>query len=351
MAHHTRIRATGFWILASTFDPAEAEALDLAQFGSIDGDTGGTWAPSAVITIGGQGLTVGGAFNASDVRTAVWQSGGSATWDAGASALFRGVGSTCLFDTSAELAIAHDGEFTLNRLGDYLLRAYNPGSGQQLRLYGDLFAHDGARVTLESGSTMTVEAGTALSIDCSTTMGGNSTFGYQDGHASTFQGGTTVTFQDSSDLVAQDGARVSFQSGSTFANGADETRTGPLTLSGDGATTKLRVKTLSIVADDTIDVSADLWVVPGALSTAKTYTVDVAGASEGMPLRVVHSEATGVGLTGQFYLTSSLGTVLFLCGLGYHAFVDLVFRSGDWTLADAKLYHNGSLSGTGLYGN
>jgi hypothetical protein len=352
MAHNTRIRTPGNWTLNSTFDPAEAEAVDLAQYESINGDQGGTWAPAAVISIGGSGLTVAGELRATDAIDVTFQGGGAATWDAGATATFDGAGAICLFDNDALLSVTDDAEFRLNRAGDYMLRAYDPGTGQQLRLYGDWYGHTGSQTTYESGSAVDCEAGCAFGIDCATTMGANSTFGYQSGHASTFQAGASCTFQTGTDLVAQNGARVNFNSGSTFTNGATQTRTGAETLSGNTATTKYRQATLSIVADDTIYVTADTWVVPASLATGgRNYTISTSGASAGMRLKIRHSASAGVNVAGSFYLISGgTGYTMFFCGLGYHAFIEVEFDGTDWQLLDAKSYNGGSLAGTGLYG-
>lgn len=351
MAHNARIRLSGFWTLGSTFDPAEAEAVDQAQSEAINGDQGGTWAPAAVIAIGGAGLTVAGELRATDAIDVTFQSGGSATWEAGATATFDGAGADCLFDNGAELAVSDDAEFTLNRSGDYLLRAFNEAAtGQKLHLYGDFLARSGSEVTCKSGSTVDFESGCALGVDCVTTMGANSNFGYQSGHVSTFQGGSSCTFQNGSDMVAQNGARVNFNAGSTFTNASTQTRTGPLTISGDGATTKLRMKTLSAVANDTIDISADVWTIPASLALSLVYTVDNAGASAGMVVYVRCSASTGVG-GGQASIQSDLGPVLFSKDLNKHLFLTLIHDGSDWQVLNGTVYDETTWTGTGLYGN
>lgn len=58
MAHHSLRRAPGNWIGVAT--QQDYEFFDLMQFRSIDGDTGGTWNPSAWIMLGGNyGLRIG----------------------------------------------------------------------------------------------------------------------------------------------------------------------------------------------------------------------------------------------------------------------------------------------------
>lgn len=156
MAHNTRIRSAGLWILDSTIEPEELELLDQAQYEAINGDDGGTWAPSAVITIGGSGLTVTGPARLSDVIAATWNAGGTAT--------FTGAATTATFDNSALLVVTDDAEFRLNRSGDYLLRAYNAGTGQKLHLYGDFWVKSGAVLEVKSGGTLSTEGGSSLVV-------------------------------------------------------------------------------------------------------------------------------------------------------------------------------------------
>lgn len=55
MSHFTRVRASGFWTLGSTFLHTEAEAFDSRLYKAINGDDGGAWAPPNPIEIGGAG--------------------------------------------------------------------------------------------------------------------------------------------------------------------------------------------------------------------------------------------------------------------------------------------------------
>lgn len=333
MPHNTRIRSTGLWITGSTITQDELERLDQAQYEAINGDAGGTWAPSSLITIGGLGMTVSGPFRGSDIIAATWNAGGTAT--------LTGSGATMTFDNSALLAVTDDAEFRLNRAGDYLLRAFNESAaGQKLHLYGDFLARSGSQVIVKSGGTIATELGSAASI-----AGNVGFFAEVD-----FNGSTVVTRASGSTDTFESGATLDLDSGSIFTNGATETRTGPTTRSGSAATYKVRMATTA-TTDDTIDVSADVWIVPSLTgATTRTYTVDTTGAANGMIIEVKHSEPGGVG-AGGFDLVSSTTVTLFSSGLGYHSFVRLVYSGSDWTLLDAKSYDGASLAGTGLWGN
>lgn len=64
----TRTRAPGFWTFNSVVAPSEFEHID-DYYKAIDGAAGGAYAPSALLTIGGAGLSVTGPLTASDVST------------------------------------------------------------------------------------------------------------------------------------------------------------------------------------------------------------------------------------------------------------------------------------------
>lgn len=51
MAHHSLRRAVGNWV--GTLTPQDLEYLDAMQYASVDGDSGGTWNPTAWIYLGG----------------------------------------------------------------------------------------------------------------------------------------------------------------------------------------------------------------------------------------------------------------------------------------------------------
>lgn len=62
MSHNSYVRPGGFWLAGVPVLHGELTQIDQTLFGCISGDNGGTWAPSSVITIGGNGLTVTGQF-------------------------------------------------------------------------------------------------------------------------------------------------------------------------------------------------------------------------------------------------------------------------------------------------
>lgn len=169
MAHNTRIRSGGLWITGSTITQDELEQLDQAQYEAINGDDGGTWAPAAVITIGGSGVTITGPAQLSDVIAATWNAGGLAT--------FTGAGTIATFDNSALLTITDDAEFRLNRSGGYLLRAYDDGGGQKIKLYGTMDVIDSADFVIKANGTLTADASSILDLNGIVGIDGPVTFG------------------------------------------------------------------------------------------------------------------------------------------------------------------------------
>ena len=68
MSHNTLIRPGG-WVGGSNLLQTEMALFDTAQYQSINGDLGGTWAPSSTIVIGGQGLQITGTLDINNSLT------------------------------------------------------------------------------------------------------------------------------------------------------------------------------------------------------------------------------------------------------------------------------------------
>lgn len=60
MSHFAYTRPGGTWSAFSALFSADMASLDQKTFKSINGDDGGTWAPSSPITIGGSGINITG---------------------------------------------------------------------------------------------------------------------------------------------------------------------------------------------------------------------------------------------------------------------------------------------------
>ena len=59
MAHFVYVRAAGVWNPLTDLLSSEMATFDAHQYAAINGDGGGSWAPSSAIVIGGSGLQLG----------------------------------------------------------------------------------------------------------------------------------------------------------------------------------------------------------------------------------------------------------------------------------------------------
>jgi hypothetical protein len=113
---------SGDWSAVTGIDLSWMTTIDQNQQKAINGDEGGTWAPSSVITIGGDGLTVSGAFTATNI-----------------------------IDSAVE------GQFD-----------FNPGS--TLNFYDQAYVKSTGDLTFESGSTLVLGAGTGMVVNAASAI-------------------------------------------------------------------------------------------------------------------------------------------------------------------------------------
>ncbi len=85
MAHNTRIRIDGAWMIGPPVLSGEWLTLDTNLTKALNGDGGGTWTPTSVVTIGGAGM-----------------------WFAGQTVTFGGTSSQVSTSVSANKHIVHD---------------------------------------------------------------------------------------------------------------------------------------------------------------------------------------------------------------------------------------------------
>lgn len=290
MAHNTRIRTAGNWTTNSTVLQAEFEALDQAQFEAINGDDGGTWAPSAAIIIGGSGLQVtgdfasSGAFEHSGAGTASFQGALveilSADFQIGCPATF---GDAAVFDGT----VTCNTTFTANA-------NVNLGNGA-----GDLVTVAG-----------TLDVNTALNVD------GTSAFQA----AVIFNTGSDPTF-----------VAPTVFTGAMDING-DVDISNPVTLSGDGHIRERIVNGSD--ANTTYNVSTvDRVVMTGSvLSANRVWTAGNTGAGEGSVLRF--SRYTDSGAFNVEIRRQSDSALLVTLGQSSVRSCTLVYHSGDWRVVE-----------------
>lgn len=166
MAHNARIRADlAAWTAHVPVDPAEFEALDQAQFESINGDDGGTWNPAAFIGIGGAGFQFSG--------TAHRIAGEIASTHGGATPNFTldGANGIINIDTGGELHVAGNGALQayMVTLQSGACAQFNGTVGLHAKLdllgYTDVVWENHSTAAIKSGAQVNVESGGQIDIE------------------------------------------------------------------------------------------------------------------------------------------------------------------------------------------
>jgi hypothetical protein len=153
MAHNTYVKGTiASWATGTTVSQVEFAKFDANQYKSVNGDDGGTWAPSAAIVIGGAGLTVSGAFLATS--TGIFTGG----FAANSNASFGTTSSTYLYVYSSSTFF---GPATIS-------------SGTSLTTAGELIATGSATFsgafTISNDATVGSDSVDALTINATTSF-------------------------------------------------------------------------------------------------------------------------------------------------------------------------------------
>jgi hypothetical protein len=222
------------------------------------------------------------------------------------------------------------------------------GSGVDLR--GSVLVKSTATVAFTAGA---IVSGTYTSIAAMTC----------DGGSEEFKNGATVDFDNSAHATFKSGSLFEIQSGclttiaecnltSTATFGATITRTGKETLSGASARTVKRLTTAND-ADQTVDVSKDVWQIPATLTGSRTYTLRHSTSpvpSAGEELHFFRTAPTGTSANAA-YIKREDGTTLFIFANSYHGFCKVVFDGSAWQILEWKQDLGSALTNTGLYGN
>jgi len=179
MAHNTRVRVDADWV--TTVLGSELRALDTGQFESINGDQGGTWAPAALIIIGGAGLQVTGPLTIDDLQNSHITNGHALTVDSGAYIHIASGGN---------VNVQGAGGFTVDAAGTGQINGYlyvaNAGY-IEVQSGGVINTLSGGNVNLQTGSQLRVYAGGSLQVDGTETV--------SSGGALTVQNGATLTVE------------------------------------------------------------------------------------------------------------------------------------------------------------
>jgi hypothetical protein len=182
MAHNTRIRAdVSAW--ATVVLAADLNAIDQYCFEAINGDDGGTWAPSTTIIIGGSGVKITGAAIFDDLRTCHVKSGQTLTIDGGAFLSVSSTG-TITLASGSNLDVESGADIEVKSGGDINLQ-----SGGKIDAYG------GSTVTWKTGSQSTQDAGATAALNGTSTVGATGTIAVAAGGHVTFADDGVLTLE------------------------------------------------------------------------------------------------------------------------------------------------------------
>ncbi|MEJ7728228.1 MAG: hypothetical protein WKG00_03350 [Polyangiaceae bacterium] len=254
MSHFARIRANlAAWALGSTVSSAEFDALDVGRFKSINGDDGGTWAPTAAIVVGGAGVNVTGPSEFTNVET--FHLKGAMTAFSGAevnlnsgSVVTGSVGSVVTLNgatTVKQLTVGPSGAFIFatDSVGTLAGTAYIALTGS-----AHIDVETGTKIVLKNGGALEAVAGSSLLIDSAVFASAGSNWSL-DGPI-VLTGSLTLNDNTKSFSWAR---KLSFASSSV------------------GSIVR-RYATLAD-ANATIDVSKDHYVLPKTAGASRTYVL------------------------------------------------------------------------------
>jgi hypothetical protein len=232
----------------------ELQQLDQNLFKAVNGDEGGTWAPSSVITIGGAGLTL-----------------------------------SLVGINTLSGALEVESESAVDVLNGSFLRVYGEAT---FRAGSFTAVRDGAFWQNQTGSNTTYDSGSTLIVNGFLTVGVGST--------STFQGG--VVF-DTGSVVAMNGhlgmgffSSLQMNGLATFTKqvnmSAGASCAGPLLCGGAGRVVNRTNYIASTGASASFGPQSIDRVIVAALTADVIFTVDETGALDGDEMRFVNLSTT-----------------------------------------------------------
>lgn len=278
MAHNARIRVSGQWIAVTAIDPNELETFDLRQFQAINGDLGGTWAPSAVIIIGGLGLQVDGPSTLNDC-----------------------VGFT--MDTGV-LSITGTGVLDMD-------------SGTTAQLAGIVNFRDA--VNFKGTSTTNVESA--------------ATINFQDGSQANFEDNSTAEFQSGSAISMLSGSGFATASGAVVAFGSEAGFLNKINRIGATARVTQSGRKVQITADTLAGVEYDFIEVNNTTASPITLTLKRSTAPVPVAAEPITIQRTGSGSGGVTVKNEGDAANVLLFPTNIRGICTVVFDGVRWRLA------------------
>lgn len=184
MAHHTYPPGTPTGVVPTSYVVPETDWAHIiaALYKSINGDEGGTWAPSGFITVGGSGFSFTGTGHqiAASARVTIQSTGEMRVANGGLIKLDGGTGdielkvssNVALIDVGNGAALRILAGGSLDVFGTIAVQSSGPGvvtwADNTTALFNDgseLIFYDGAIATFNSGAELVVESGGNITLN------------------------------------------------------------------------------------------------------------------------------------------------------------------------------------------
>jgi len=308
MSHFSLTRAT--WVTGTDLLAGEMASLDAKTFAALNGDGGGSYSPSSVITIGGQGLTskfvgINNIFSGAEFH---WKSGSYLFLESGA-----------FLQTDAGSAVTASGQITLSFTSN-------------TDAYGPIHVKSGGSIIAEAGSSTFLNGGTSVGGNIgflSTVNFGAASNATVDGYLTTngplaITGTTVFTTQPlfaagavfRNPVVMQSAGRVVKRAPVVIATTGSN-----ITGYGGNNTDTVIVRALTAPASIYVDLGqdGDEFTV---ISKSSSYTLNVFDSHSGTLVFQLFNAVGGLGITG-------------------HRSVKLIQVAGAWEVLSAEPYGAG----------
>mgnify|MGYP000122525934 FL=1 len=341
----TRARAPGLWILGSVVSPAELEHLDDYSL-AIDGDAGGTYAPSAAIVIGGSGVTFSGANHHVSGTLTVDNLAVISIADGGTVKAEGSGGADITLSVVSNVATMSVGSGAVAKiLAGGALDVYGALTLKDTSGPGSITAEDHTTITLASGATLAAASGSTVSLTGTTDVRGNLTLKASGGPGALIQeAGTTTTLNGSTAVGAA--ATITYATGATIAG--LQTRTGGVLKSGSAARTIHRPAALLADADADVTVASDTVRVRQTITATHVYTLRHTGTvpQAGERINAYRSGTTLPSATYAAQFKREDGTEVFTFYALKQGWATFEFDGSDWQLIAWAQFDAADLSGS-----
>lgn len=285
------------WGVLTALLSSEMAAIDVKTYKAVNGDEGGTWAPSSAIEIGGG---AGGGLTITGASTPLSIAGGGILQIASGCQYLVTSGALWIVDTDATFGansdVAVNKSFTFENGCTTLFKTggsatFNSGHTSTWQSGSNFSIQTGAHATISLDSSCTVLVGTNCNFTiqadalADVLLGAGASFALSGGCTSSIGSGTTLNCAGSI-LVGSGGSIV-------IDTGANLTIKEPVIPVGDGRIRR-RVLAKSSDANQTLAIGdADIfWCPPALLSTDRKITMSNTGAASGDIIHLMTREPT-----------------------------------------------------------